>query len=135
MLESFLQTIVADLELEALPIKEKDNVYPLQINPQTTITLKELEPGISFWSQIGPCPTLKREELFTLLMKANFLGQGTGGSVIALDESENFLTLSSVLPYDMNYKMFKDALEDFVNYLDYWREEVIRHKKNAEDMQ
>ena len=33
----------------------------------------------------------------------------------------------------MNYKMFKDALEDFANYLDYWREELIRHKKAAEE--
>ena len=65
-------------------------------------------------------------------MKANFLGQGTGDATIGLDENENFLTLSLVLPYDMNYKMFKDALEDFVNYLDYWKEELIRHKKAAE---
>jgi len=133
LLEQFLKTIVQDLEMEEIPQKEAGNVYQLQLNPQMTVTLQELDPGLSLWSRIGPCPAAKREELFIFLMKANFLGQGTGGSSIALDENENFLTLSSVLPYDMNYKMFKDSLEDFANYLDYWREELIRHKKAAEE--
>lgn len=133
MLEQFVKTIVQDLEMEEIPQKEAGNVYQLQLNLQMTITLQELDPGLSLWSRIGPCPTAKREDLFIFLMKANFLGQGTGGSTIALDENENFLTLSSVLPYDMNYKMFKDSLEDFANYLDYWREELIRHKKAAEE--
>ena len=66
------------------------------------------------------------------LMKANLLGQGTGGATLAMDENENFLTLSLVLPYDMNYKTFKDALEDFANYLDFWKAELIRHQKTAE---
>lgn len=133
MLEQFIQTIVQDLEIPELPEKGDGNVYQLHLNSQTAITLQEQEESISLWSRIGPCPVSKKEELFILLMKANFLGQGTGGATIALDENENYLTLSSVLPYDMNYKMFKDALEDFANYLDYWKEELIRHKKAAEE--
>jgi len=65
-------------------------------------------------------------------MKANFLGQGTGGAVIGLDAEEKFLTLSLALPYDMNYRSFKGAVEDFANYVDYWREDLIRHQKAAE---
>ena len=57
-------------------------------------------------------------------MKANFLGQGTGGAVIGMDPEENLLTLSLLLPYDMNYKMFREALEDFANFLDYWKTEL-----------
>lgn len=132
MLEQMLQTLSEELELGEVPQKEEGNVYHFSLNPQTSIRIQQLDPGISFLSRIGPYPTVKREELFILLMKANFLGQGTGGSTIALDENENFLTLSLILPYDMNYKMFKDTLEDFTNYLDYWREELIRHKKAAE---
>lgn len=131
LLEQLLHTLTAELEMEA-PKKAEDGLYHLALNPEMTIAVKELDPGIAFWGRIGPCPTVKREELFILLMKANFLGQGTGGGAIALDENENFLTLSLVLPYDMNYKIFKDALEDFTNHLDYWKEELIRHKKAAE---
>ena len=133
LLEQFLTTFAQDLELGEIPRRGEGNVYELQLNPYTVIAIRALDPGISFWSRIGPCPQVRREELFILLMKANFLGQGTGGGAIALDENENFLTLSSVLPYDMNYKKFKDALEDFTNYLDYWKEELLRHKKAADD--
>jgi hypothetical protein len=133
MLEQLLKTLTEELEMEETPKKAEDGLYHLPLNPQLLIAMKELDPGIGFWGKLGPCPTMKREELFIQLMKANFLGQGTGGAAIALDENENFLTLSLVLPYDMNYKIFKDALEDFANRLDYWREELIRHKKAAEE--
>lgn len=133
MLEQLLNTLSEQLEMEAPPKKAEDGLYHLELNPQMEIAFKQLDPGIALWAKIGPCPLVKREELFILLMKANFLGQGTGGAVIALDENENFLTLSLVLPYDMNYKMFKESLEDFTNYLDYWREELLRHKKAAEE--
>lgn len=133
LLEQLLTTLVQDLEIEEIPKREAGNLYHLQINPEMTITIRELDPGISFFSKIGACPEVKREDLFIALMKANFLGQGTGGAAIAMDENEKDLTLSSVLPYDMNYKMFKDALEDFANYLDYYREELIAHKAAAEN--
>jgi hypothetical protein len=133
LLEELLKTLAAELEFEEIPKREDSNIYHVTLHSQLSVRVQELDPGISFWARIAPCPIVKREELFILLMKANFLGQGTGGSTIAFDENENFLTLSSVLPYDMNYKMFKDALEDFVNYLDYWREELIRHKKTVEE--
>jgi hypothetical protein len=133
LLEPLIKTLAEELEFEEIPKKEEGNAYNVSLNPQLTLRIQELDPGLSFWARIGPCPIVKREELFIYLMKANFLGQGTGGSTIALDENENFLTLSLVLPYDMSYKIFKDALEDFANYLDYWREELIRHKKAAEE--
>ena len=132
VLEQLLKTLCEELEIEEAPKKTEDGLYPFALNPETTVSFKELDPGVALWARIGQCPTVKREELFILLMKANFLGQGTGGASIALDENENYLTLSLVLPYDMNYKIFKDALEDFTNYLDYWREELIRHKQAAE---
>jgi len=128
VLDQLLKTLAEELEMEEIPQKREDGLYPLAINPTLSITVKQLDPGIAFFGKIGPCPAEQKEEFFMLLMKANFLGQGTGGAVIGLEENENFLTLSSTLPYDMNYKIFKDALEDFTNYLDYWREEIIRHQ-------
>jgi hypothetical protein len=128
-LEQLLTTLAEELEFDEIPKKEEGNVYHLSLNPEISIAIQQIDPGVSFLGKIGACPTLKREDLFILLMKGNFLGQGTGGAVIGLDGNENFLTLSSVIPYDMNYKMFKDALEGFANYLDYWREELVRYKK------
>jgi len=67
------------------------------------------------------------------LMKANLLGQGTGEQAIGLDHEEKSLTLSCIIPYDINYKEFKEKIEDFVNYLDYWRLESEKMKKNANE--
>ena len=130
MLEPLIRKFVEDLELGEMPPKQEGNLYELVLSSEIALQLRELDPGVSFWAKIGPCPPAKKEELFILLMKANLLGQGTGGAVIGMDENENFLTLSSVLPYDMSYKTFKDALEDFANYLDYWGEELQKHLRN-----
>ena len=62
-------------------------------------------------------------------MRGNFLGQGTGGGVLAMDDNEKFLTLTLTMPYDINYKNFKETLEDFVNFADYWRQELLAHQK------
>lgn len=133
MLEQLLQKLIDEMELGEMPTKDDQGAYLLKLSSEMQVSLKELEPGIFFHAPLGPLQIPKREELLIYLMKANFLGQGTGGSSFGLDENEKFLTLSLVLPYDMNYKSFKDSLEDFTNYVDYWREELVRFKKTSEE--
>jgi hypothetical protein len=133
MLEQHLQQLTSDLELDPIEPKDQTSLYHLNLTPEMKISMKELEPGLYLFSQIGPCPTQKKEDSFIYLMKANFLGQGTGGKVIGMDPEEKFLTLSHVIPYDMNYKSFKELIEDFANYLDYWRGELKRLQKAAEE--
>lgn len=86
--------------------------------------MTDLSPGAALRAPIQEVPKAKREDLFCLLMRANLLGQGTGENRIGLDTQEKFLTLSLGLPYELNYKTFKDKLEDFINYLVYWKEEI-----------
>ena len=62
-------------------------------------------------------------------MKANYLGQATGSSRIGLSSDEKFLTLSLGMPYEMNYRIFREIVEDFVNFVLYWREEVANFVK------
>jgi hypothetical protein len=131
LVEQYIQKLREELELPAQGPKE-DRGFKLELGPEMSLFLKEQDPGISFFSTIGPLPEKKREELFILLMKANFLGQGTGGSVIGLDREEKLLTLSSNIPYDMNYKTFKESVEDFANFVDYWKKELLRHSEQAE---
>jgi hypothetical protein len=123
MLEEHLTQLVENLALEDALSKE-NKLYLLKLHKELIITFRELDPGCTFFATIGICPLNKQEELFIYLMKANLLGQGTGGSIIGLDRDEKFLTLCLVLPYDMKYKVFKDALEDFTNYLGFWKNEL-----------
>lgn len=133
MLEQLLHKLIEEMELEEVPTKDEQDTYLLKLSPMMQVSLKELHPGVLLYAPLGPLQLLKREELLIHLMKANLLGQGTGGSVIGLDEQEKFLTLSLGIPYDMNYKAFRDTLEDFTNYVDFWREELIRLKKASEE--
>ena len=125
MLESILADLEKHLGLKAIKgSKEMSSFYQLDINQKTQIWVKDLNPGVFFRTTIAHLPSNNLEDLFIYLSKANFLGQGTGGAVISIDPSEIYLTLSHHIPYEMNYKMFRDKLEDFVNYLDFWKEEI-----------
>ncbi len=125
MLRDFLAQLCKELAIEATPKLNEQNFFPFRLGKEV-IALKDLEPGLSMQGQICLCPEKKKEELFIFLMRANLLGQGTGGARIGLDSEEKFLTLSLGLPYEMNYQSFKETIEDFVNYLIYWREEVAK---------
>ncbi len=129
VLESHLQQLAKELKLGSPPSKEGP-FYHFPLNAKNQISIKELSPGVYFFAPICPYPKGKHESLLIYLMKANFLGQGTLGGVIGLDKDENFLTLSLDLPYDMNYRHFREAVEDFANILDYWKEEISRYLKD-----
>lgn len=134
MLEQYLTKLSEELQLDPLLPKDETNLFHLGVSPTLTLTFKELEKGLFFSGRIAECPAEKREDLFILLSRANFLGQGTRGGSISLDNDEKFLTLSLHIPYDINYKTFKETVEDFVNYIDYWREELIRHKQTSKSI-
>jgi hypothetical protein len=124
VLEPFLQTLAAELELEGVLKKDKEGRFCISLTPELLIFAKEEEERVLLSAHIAPLPTTRQEEVVILLMKANFLGQGTGGAAIGLEEDEKFLTLSAALTYDMNYKLFKLALEHFANFLAYWQGEL-----------
>lgn len=104
--------------------KADDGSVLISLNESLAISVKFLEPGVHLHGVIAPCPKEKREELFMLLMKANFLGQGTFGAAIGLSTDEKSLTLSLAFPYEMNYRTFRGTIEDFANTIDYWRSEI-----------
>lgn len=133
LLEMMLKTLSEELRLGVYPQKDKEQTYSLTFTEALEVKIKESEEDVTLFARIGPCPQEKREELFTHLMKANFLGQGTGGACIGFDEAENSLTLSWILPYDMDYKTLRNAIEDFVNYVDYWKTELAAHKRKIEE--
>lgn len=102
----------------------------LSISSDLSLTIHTLSPGLSFHSRIAPISIQKRDELYIYLMRANFLGQGTGGARIGMDADEKFLTLSHGFAYDMDYQTFKESVEDFVNYVAYWREETAKFEES-----
>ena len=129
-----IESILADLEthLGFPSYKGKDQsegFYIVQISQSEEVWVKDLNPGFFLRSIIAPMSFEgDREAFLSYLMKANFLGQGTGGGVISLDPNEKFLFMSLCINYEVNYRIFRDKLEDFINYVEYWRTEIKKHE-------
>jgi len=131
ILKDLLEQLSQELGLGVINPVDELKFHHFKMN-SFDISMKDLDPGFHFSSNIGPLPKNKKEDFLMLLMKANFLGQGTGGATLGLKEDESFLTLSLSLPYEMNYKAFKDSLEDFANFVEYWKKEIVRFEAEAE---
>ncbi len=135
-----LDSVLRDLEkhLGITPVKgsnEMKGFHLLEISGNFEVWVKELDPGVYFHAKIASTFIPRdREAFYIYLMKANFLGQGTGGAAIAIDPDEKFLTLSLSIAYEVNYKLFRDKLEEFVNYLEYWRKEIKNHEMPRESL-
>ena len=106
--------------------------FLVQLNDPISFEVKDLgEPSFALWGVIAPCPLQHREELFLLLMRANFLQQGTAMSRLGL--SEERLTLTSCFQYEMDPGEFYEVIESFANHFTYWKEEVARFEKLHEE--
>lgn len=126
MLEKYLETLCTELSISPIPQRNKENVYLFPFNDAITAKMIDLDPGISVSADLYHYPKRNREEVLIWIMRANLLGQGTGGCRIGLDANEKVLTLSLGLPYEINYQIFKEKFENFVNYVIYWREEIAK---------
>ena len=124
MLEKLLQTLCKELSISPVPEKNKEKIYLFPFSNTIEVELSDLNPGVGMTCHLLDCPKEKREDLFIWIMRANLLGSGTGGCRIGLDANEKVLTLSLSLAYEINYSIFKERFEDFVNYVIYWREEI-----------
>lgn len=115
-----------DLGLDLTSLKRnEEGLFLLPLKSGVVVGVRLLEPGLFLHAFLAPCPKEKREELFMLVMKANFLGQGTFGSAIGLSADEKLLTLSFTFPYEINERTFRGTIEDFANVADYWRTIIL----------
>ena len=120
MVQEFLEKFCAEFSISSVPKLNAQKSFLLHFAKDIDISLADLQPGVGFRSNLIPSPLKKREELFLYLMRANLLGQGTGGARIGMDEAEKSLTLSLGIPYEINYRVFKENLEEFVNHSIKW---------------
>lgn len=130
-IEKLLENLAKSEKLKEMPEKNKDGIYQLKLPPNFQIGISQHELGIFLSSIIIPIPKEGgKEALYIYLMKANLIGQGTGGGAIGIDPTESYFTLSQTLPLEVSYPIFKETLEDFLNYIYYWKEEIVRFNKN-----
>jgi hypothetical protein len=126
-----LEALALLLKVGSPTFKNKDAAIAWNLTSKHELSFVSTDAGNSVSCTIGQLPEKNKEDFYLLTMRANFLGQGTNGHVIGMDKEEKFLTLSSKIPYDVDVKGFKNYIEDFVNYVDYWRGELSRHVTQA----
>jgi hypothetical protein len=126
MLERFL---IETCEKYPFEYREKDKVgaYTLVLGDMQ-IKILPLDPGMIFTGVIGKVP--KNEELedaeafYIFMAQANYLGQGTGGNIISVEESGKTFLLERKFNYQIHLPLFLDTVESFVNYLEYWQGKI-----------
>lgn len=124
-LSAFLQEFLNELEIkEPLP-QEIPGVYTLPLDEGLSITISSISQGFILTSTIAPAPKQKEEEFYMQALLANLFGQGTKGAILSLSEEGRMLTLSRNIDYDVSYKEFREILEDFINIIDFWRDEAL----------
>ncbi len=130
-LQELLVELAANLNIAPPELSNKETLMQWNITRSHELQFGPLEHDFSLSCRIGEPPVRNKEDFYVLLMSANFLGQGTGGNILGMDKEEKYLTLSSIIPYDVEAKRFKEIVEDFVNFVDFWREELARHVAQA----
>lgn len=123
-LDSYTKQLALEMGLPTTSEEGGKDLYSLSFGQDLTISARSLQPGFSFFAKLGLVPTQNAEELFSLLMLGNLLGQGTGDALIGLNDEGNTLTISLDLPRQMSYAQFKENVENFVNYVDVWQKKI-----------
>lgn len=128
-LDKLMEQFQKEMELERSLMTEVQDVYALPLDEGITITIRYSPQagGICFECPLIDCPRNNEELYYTTLLSANLFGQGTKGSVLGLNVDGSVVTLTLVIDYDIEYKEFRDLLEDFINNVDFWREETQVH--------
>lgn len=126
MLSQFMQLLCVDLGIEQSLAPNEEGSYSLHLEPNLHISLRENpDSGITLFTTIAALPEQNRENFLLKAMSANLLGRETGGSALGLDKEEKKITFLCFLSGQASYKDFHDALEDFVNYAESWRQETV----------
>lgn len=125
MLKRFIEQLSVDLKFEQSLAPNEDASYSLSLEPNLDISLSETpESGIRLYAVVSQVPQKKTENFLLHAMSANLFGLETGNSTLGLDKEGKNLVLINFIPRQLNYREFRDELEDFVNYADVWGQET-----------
>src|SRR5438128_443988 len=130
-LSTYLDTFAHDIGLDDRFIEDQPGVYKIPLEEDLEITITSLDKGFQFFSVLCSCPPNNREKFFTQTLLGNLFGQGTHGAVLGLNQDASKVTLTRTADFDMDYRTFKNILEDFINSADAWREIALTHVETS----
>lgn len=132
MLTEFIEQLSNDFAFEKPLAANKNGSYSLSFEPDIAVSLQEIpEGGIFMRTSLAILPEQRREEFMNHLLMANLFGKETGKSFLGLDEEAKNIVLSAFSPPSTTFQDFYSLLEDFVNYAEMWKQEILDFIKEA----
>lgn len=125
MLNTLIKELEKEWELETPLPQDMPGVYSIPLEDGLSLSISSIGQGAIFLnSTVALIPKGREEHLYTQALLANLMGQGTKGALLGLNDTGTLLTLSRTIDYDVSFKEFRDIVEDFINTIDFWREEA-----------
>jgi hypothetical protein len=127
MLDKFIPLLTKDLELEENDLASGvPHAYSLPIDENATVMITPTSTGgFMLKCTVAQVPRQQEEQFLTRVMLGNLFGQGTRDAVLGLTPDGSKLTLSQNIEHPIEYKEFKEIVEEFCNSVDVWREETL----------
>lgn len=91
-----------------------------------TVVLTDVPPGLELSAILGTLPEEHREAIYTKLLRGNYLGQSTKKACLGLDEEGQHIVVQASIPTIRSYREFRDAVEDFINTVSFWKTEGMK---------
>ena|ERR1700722_11244045 len=124
MLDTFMQQLTKEMEIEGSLATEVPGVYAIPVDDNISVLVSSIPRGFTLRCDVAPINPENEEVFYIHALQANLFGQGTDGSILGLDSEGKQLILSREIDYNVEYKEFRDLIEDFLNSVDFWREEA-----------
>lgn len=125
MLDTLIQKLANEMEITSSALTGPiPGTFAIPVNEETQMKITETQGGLLLEATIAPCPTKNNESFFTQALLANLLGQGTGGAALGLNDDGKQLVLMRIMDHSTDYKSFKNALEDFLDAVEFWQAEA-----------
>lgn len=118
-----MQQFEKDLELDRPLARPNSSTYLIPLDEGLIMTVNLLPFGFYLLCELADAPKENEEALYTEMLSANLFGQGTKGAILGLNERGNLLTISQVVDYNIEYRDFKELIDDFINMIDFWKEQ------------
>jgi hypothetical protein len=126
MLDTFIQEFAREMEIgHSLPISAS-GTFELPLDEGLSVQIEAIPEGFKLFSNIAVVPETNKETFLQNVMLGNLFGQGTHGAVLGMSEDGSQLTLSKKIDYTYDYSKFRETLEEFINTIDFWRDEAMR---------
>ncbi|HRW57995.1 MAG TPA: type III secretion system chaperone [Chlamydiales bacterium] len=126
----FPQELAKELDVSCTEFNQ-DNQSVMIFSDDIEILFEKKEDQMHFFANILMIDESCEGIILEHVMKGNLLRRGTGKNILGLSDDGKYLTLRNLVSYEESYEDFKNSIEDFINYLLFWKKEIEEITKRA----